>query len=137
MPQSRLFHSTLHCGYHCTKNAGLLSLALSSPVAAEAWSKPGLLDLPACQIFKPAGPIQYCELKQGRGDSPLAGDLVEVDYTARAVATGEVYDGSRNFKFTVGNGEVRPAAVIESHRTQSNSLLSKCGTGCKPVSVFV
>lgn len=24
----------------------------------------------------------------------------------RAVATGEVYDGSRNFKFTVGNAEV-------------------------------
>lgn len=38
----------------------------------------------------------------------MPGDLILVDYTARAVATGEVYDGSRNFKFTVGNDEVIP-----------------------------
>jgi hypothetical protein len=32
--------------------------------------------------------------------------LTSCHVTCRAVATGEVYDGSRNFKFTVGNGEV-------------------------------
>jgi hypothetical protein len=75
--------------------------------AAAAWAKPALLDLPACRNFKQAGPIAFCELKQGSGDSPLPGDLIVVDYTARAVANdNEVYDGSRNFKFTVGNGEV-------------------------------
>lgn len=32
--------------------------------------------------------------------------LTQCNVACRAVATGEVYDGSRNFKFTVGNGEV-------------------------------
>ena len=71
-----------------------------------AYGKPNLLDLPACSNFKPAGQIAYCDIKQGSGESPLPGDLIEVDYTARAVATGKVYDGSRSFKFTVGNEEV-------------------------------
>jgi hypothetical protein len=95
------------CVLHLCK--GLTSVAISSlhyQLQHAALGKPGLLDLPSCSSFKQAGPIQYCDLNLGTGDSPLAGDLIIVDYTARAVATGEVYDGSRNFKFTVGNGEV-------------------------------
>jgi hypothetical protein len=98
-------------------NAGLLSTALASQAAVAAWAKPALLDLPACRNFKQAGPISYCELKQGSGDAPLPGDLIVVDYTARAVANdNEVYDGSRNFKFTVGNGEVSRWRVIAAKR---------------------
>uniref|UniRef100_A0A383WJX4 peptidylprolyl isomerase n=1 Tax=Tetradesmus obliquus TaxID=3088 RepID=A0A383WJX4_TETOB len=91
---------------------GLLSTSLASQAAAAAaWAKPALLDLPACRKFKQAGPIGFCELKQGSGDSPLPGDLIIVDYTARAVANdNEVYDGSRNFKFTIGNGEMIPGS---------------------------
>jgi hypothetical protein len=41
--------------------------------------------------------------------------LTKGTVTCRAVATGGVYDGSRNFKFTVGNGEVcsmhRPSCI--------------------------
>jgi hypothetical protein len=92
---------------------GLLSASVAFQAAAAAFAKPALLDLPACRNFTPAGPISYCELKQGSGDSPLPGDLIVVDYTARAVANdNEVYDGSRNFKFTVGNGEVRSSQAI-------------------------
>lgn len=94
-------------GPHFT--AALLSTSLASQAAA-ASAKPALLDLPACRKFKQAGPIGFCELKQGSGASPLPGDLIIVDYIARAVANdNEVYDGSRNFKFTVGNGEVGQA----------------------------
>lgn len=78
---------------------------LSQPQPA-AHSKPNVLDLPACSNYKQAGKVAYCDISIGSGESPLAGDLVEVDYTARAVATGKVYDGSRSFKFTVGNQEV-------------------------------
>ncbi|KAF8062706.1 FKBP13 [Scenedesmus sp. PABB004] len=93
--------------------AGRRALLLGAAAAAAAAAAPqpahaGLLDLPACADFRPAGPLQLCEVRVGTGDPPAAGDLIEVDYTARAAATGKVYDGSRGFKFTVGNGEVIP-----------------------------
>ena len=55
-----------------------------------------------------AGQLQYCDVQQGSGEAPLEGDLVVVDYTARAVASGTtpVYDGSSGFKFFLGQGEV-------------------------------
>jgi hypothetical protein len=49
---------------------------------------------------------RFCDVAVGSGDPPVEGDLVVCDYTARAVATGAVFDGSRNFKFTLGAGEV-------------------------------
>eukprot|EP00879_Flechtneria_rotunda_P012353 GHRR01012900.1.p1 GENE.GHRR01012900.1~~GHRR01012900.1.p1 ORF type:complete len:205 (+),score=42.45 GHRR01012900.1:177-791(+) len=100
-----------HC--HCSRRQAVTEVAAAAFVSLlgqqqAALAKPALLDLPSCKQFKQAGTIQYCDLEKGSGDSPVPGDLIVVDYTARAVATGEVYDGSRNFKFTVGNGEVTP-----------------------------
>lgn len=110
-----LTSSVLCCCY-----AGLCCLALPQIQQQPAFSKPNLFDLPACNNFKQAGSIAYCEIKQGSGESPLAGDLIEVDYTARAVATGKVYDGSRSFKFTVGNDE-----VCSAEQLQQQSLLGQ------------
>lgn len=35
---------------------------------------------------------------------------VEVDFTARVADTGKVYDGSRGFEFTLGQGEASRSA---------------------------
>lgn len=46
------------------------------------------------------------------GEAPQPGDQVVVAYTARVVddvtrVPGRIYDGSKNFQFTVGEGEAR------------------------------
>lgn len=68
------------------------------------------LDLPSCSKFQStAAGIEYCDVRQGSGDYvPQPGDQVEVDFTARVADTGKVYDGSRGFEFTLGQGEVVP-----------------------------
>ncbi|KAL4436581.1 hypothetical protein ABPG75_003720 [Micractinium tetrahymenae] len=89
--------------------AGLaVVLALGGVPAAEARSM--FLDLPSCSKFQStAAGIEYCDVRQGSGDYvPQPGDQVEVDFTARVVDSGKVYDGSRGFEFTLGQGEVVP-----------------------------
>eukprot|EP01025_Chloroclados_australasicus_P064322 TRINITY_DN8580_c3_g1_i7.p1 TRINITY_DN8580_c3_g1~~TRINITY_DN8580_c3_g1_i7.p1 ORF type:complete len:184 (-),score=7.68 TRINITY_DN8580_c3_g1_i7:205-756(-) len=78
--------------------------------AQEARGKQLGLDLASCTNYKQAGKgLQYCEVAQGTGESPLEGDLILLDYTARVGgSTGPVYDGSKAFKFTLGNQEVIP-----------------------------
>lgn len=74
--------------------AALAAFALAlSPLAAPppAAAKPNAaLDVPACSDFKasPASGVRFCEVKEGSGPPPEAGDLVVVDYTARALAAG-------------------------------------------------
>jgi hypothetical protein len=94
-------------------SAAALSLAIIAGFGSPAIAKPALLDLPACSNFAPTSSgIAWCELSAGEGEPPAPGDLVVLDYTARAVATGAVYDGSRSFKVTIGDGEVRLATGI-------------------------
>jgi hypothetical protein len=64
---------------------------LSAPPASLA--APNLLDLPTCSSVKQAGKLQFCEVRQGSGSSPIEGDVVVVVYTARAVSTGERLTG--------------------------------------------
>lgn len=66
------------------------------------------LDLPECDNFQAAGAISYCDVREGTGSQPEPGDLIVVDYTARELINNTVYDGSRGFAFTVGNGEIVP-----------------------------
>ncbi|KAI8476581.1 MAG: hypothetical protein J3K34DRAFT_455687 [Monoraphidium minutum] len=83
--------------------AALLLAPLAAPPRAAAGAN--LLDVPACADFKPATApgVKFCDVRRGGGESPLEGDLVMVDYTARALAAGgKVFDGSRQFKFEVG-----------------------------------
>lgn len=54
------------------------------------------MQLPQAQHHKPVLDWQhwlcvcrFCELQQGSGESPLAGDLIVVDYTARGASCGE------------------------------------------------
>lgn len=74
--------------------------------AAVAATTPAPADLQTCSNFKQGARIAYCDSQPGEGYSPEAPDVVVIDYTARAVKSGSVYDGSRQFKFTLGNGEV-------------------------------
>jgi hypothetical protein len=68
--------------------AALLLLSPAAPPPALAGKNP-VLDLPSCSEFAPAaGGVKWCDLKVGTGDTPLEGDLVMVDYTARALAAG-------------------------------------------------
>lgn len=46
------------------------------------------LDIPSCQNFSTAGNLAYCDIVKGSGESPEIGDLIEVNYTARSIATG-------------------------------------------------
>lgn len=87
--------------------AGLSSLLV---LTAPAVAKPNvLLDVPTCSNFKASDSgIKFCDVKLGSGESPLPGDLVLVDYTARALAAGgKAFDGSASFKFFVGGDEVQ------------------------------
>ncbi|PSC68033.1 peptidyl-prolyl cis-trans isomerase chloroplastic [Micractinium conductrix] len=87
--------------------AAVLAAGVAAPLPALARST--ALDLPSCTKLQlaPAG-IAFCDVRVGRGEAPALGDQIEVDYTARAAATGKVYDGSRGFEFTLGEGEVVP-----------------------------
>lgn len=85
---------------------------LAAPQTAQ--SKPNAFDLPGCSKFKTGQDVQYCDVRVGSGAMPEPGDLIEVDYTARAVSTGNVFEGSRSFRFTLGQDEV-------SHRPGMNA----------------
>lgn len=85
--------------------------AVSAAAPLEVLAKPNtLLDVPACTKklqLSPASGVRFCEVKEGSGDSPQPGDLVVVDYTARALAAGgRVFDGSTGFKFFVGEKDL-------------------------------
>jgi hypothetical protein len=71
-----------------TTTAGLSAALITLAAPSAGLAKPNLLDLPACSNFKQAGELQYCEVQKGSGASPIEGDIVVVDYTARAVTTG-------------------------------------------------
>lgn len=130
-----------------------LNTCLGALAAAHlACSQPALagktfLDLPECDAFQQAGAIAYCgtwcppytccspppphaDVKAGTGPPPEAGDLIVVDYTARELLNGTVYDGSRGFAFTIGNGEVctvQPALVHAAAYTAHTHRSSLAG----------
>ena len=95
--------------------AAVAALLLLSPAPPPALAgKNPVFDVPACSDFRPAasGGVKYCDVKVGSGGSPLEGDLVMVDYTARALAAG----GARWRQ--VGRGQ-RRAAGRERARGQA------------------
>ncbi|GBF91829.1 peptidyl-prolyl cis-trans isomerase chloroplastic [Raphidocelis subcapitata] len=95
--------------------AALAAAAAFGPFAAPAVAKPNVLDVPACSKLQPASAegVKFCEVKAGSGESPLRGDLVTVDYTARAVAAGgQVFEGSSKFKFFVGENSPETTQVM-------------------------
>mmetsp|Transcript_35851 Transcript_35851/g.79829 ORF Transcript_35851/g.79829 Transcript_35851/m.79829 type:complete len:183 (+) Transcript_35851:90-638(+) len=90
--------------------AGVASTAFLRSGRRAVASPNFVLDLPACTTYnKSKSGVQWCDVRAGDGEEPLPGDLIACDFTARAVATGNVYDGSRNFKFGLGNSEILPA----------------------------
>jgi len=60
------------------------------------------------------------------GDTPKLGDQVMVSYTARVMdesgLPGRIYDGSKHFQFTLGEGEVR---VLYMRARDPSTLLHK------------
>ncbi len=54
--------------------------------------------------------LQFCEIEQGRGDAPKAGQTIVVHYTGWLEADGTKFDSSLDrgqpFEFTIGEGQV-------------------------------
>lgn len=59
-----------------------------------------------CHVLRDTFYCVHTDVKVGNGPPPEAGDLIVVDYTAREMVNNTVYDGSRGFALTIGNGEV-------------------------------
>ena len=78
---------------------------------------------------RPAGPS---EVRPGSGgEAPQRGDQVVVSYTARVVddvtgVPGRIYDGSKNFQFTLGEGEARAEPNVPSPLWKSDCVVCKC-----------
>ncbi|GMH43251.1 hypothetical protein BSKO_11173 [Bryopsis sp. KO-2023] len=85
--------------------SGVLASGLAFSVDASYAGKTPF-DLGSCQSFQKAEGLEVCEVRKGNGDAAEPGDLIEVNYTARALSTGKVYDGSKGFRFFVGEGEI-------------------------------
>ena len=54
--------------------------------------------------------LQFCEIEQGRGDAPKAGQTIVVHYTGWLESDGTKFDSSvdrgQPFEFTIGLGQV-------------------------------
>ncbi len=54
--------------------------------------------------------LQFCEIEQGRGDAPKAGQTIVVHYTGWLESDGTKFDSSVDrdtpFSFTIGEGRV-------------------------------
>lgn len=67
--------------------AGILASGMSMVAVCQA--RESVLDIPSCKDFQAAGNLGYCDIVKGSGESPEIGDLIEVNYTARSLATGK------------------------------------------------
>lgn len=75
----------------CFLLSSAAAVALSCAAAQPAIANAGLLDVQSCNATTPASQgITFCEVTVGSGEEATTGDTVEVDYTARAMATGGV-----------------------------------------------
>lgn len=69
--------------------AGLIGvLGCSTFASFQAAETP--FDLQRCENLQAAGNMKYCDLQVGSGDPPVRGDLIQVNYTARALDTGKL-----------------------------------------------
>jgi hypothetical protein len=106
--------------------AAVAALLLLSPAPPPALAgKNPVFDVPACSDFRPAasGGVKYCDVKVGSGGSPLEGDLVMVDYTARALAAG----GARAAARSGARARARPGAGGWSGTASSSRQLTNPG----------
>jgi FKBP-type peptidyl-prolyl cis-trans isomerase len=87
--------------------AAAVALALATSAAATA---PAFADDATCTYATLANGLQWCDLREGDGPSPVAGAMVRAHYRGVLATTGKEFDSSykrgRPLSFPVGKGNV-------------------------------